>query len=80
MHGTPEEKRLLAAWPLPRRPGWVQHVNEPLTERELEAIRRSVSRGNPYGDAPSSEQMTERLGLESTIRPRGRPKKQTKGS
>jgi hypothetical protein len=29
--GTPQQKSLLAAWPLPRRPGWIEHVNKPQT-------------------------------------------------
>jgi len=28
-HGTPKDKSLLAPWPLPRRPGWLNHVNTP---------------------------------------------------
>ncbi|MEQ8790017.1 MAG: transposase [Pirellulaceae bacterium] len=80
LRGTAKEKSLLAAWPLSRRPGWVDHVNAPQTEGELAALRRSVSRGSPYGDDPWTDRMVRRLGLESTLRPRGRPKKQQNGS
>ncbi|MEQ8788176.1 MAG: hypothetical protein RIC55_17845 [Pirellulaceae bacterium] len=75
LRGTAKEKSLLAAWPLSRRPGWADHVNKPQTEGELAALRRSVSRGSPYGDDPWTDRMIRRLGLESTHRPRGRPKK-----
>ena len=75
-YGTAKEKSLLSAWPLPRRPGWLDHVNAPHTEAELEALRRSVKRGCPYGDAAWSDKMVTKLGLESTLRPQGRPKKQ----
>lgn len=78
--GTPAEKQLLAAWPLPRRAGWVDHVNTPLTEAELVAVRHSVQRGCPFGSQPWSERAVRRLGLESTLRPRGRPKKSSNGS
>jgi len=78
--GTREEKSLLSSWPLPRRPGWLEHVNRPQTEGELAILRRSVQRGCPFGTSPWSDRMTRRLGLESTNRPRGRPKKQNKGS
>lgn len=74
-HGTSQEKSLLAAWPLPRRPSWVDHVNEPQSEGELEAIRRSIQRGRPFGDDTWTDRIARRLGLESTLRPRGRPKK-----
>jgi putative transposase len=50
-------------------------VNKPQTEAELEALRRSVVRGTPYGSEPWVEKIVKRLGLQSTIRPRGRPKK-----
>jgi putative transposase len=78
--GTTEEKSLLSAWPLARRPGWINHVNAPQTEAELEALRRSVKRGCPFGDSSWCQQIVRRLGLESTLRPRGRPKKSTNGS
>jgi len=75
-----EDKELLAAWPSPRKPHWVDHVNAPQTEAELQAVRRSVERGSPFGDESWTEQTVHRLGLESTLRPRGRPKKSLIGS
>ena len=79
-YGTPKEKGLLSSWPLPRLANWVEHVNNPLTELELDAIRRSIRRGRPLGDSQWTESIARRLGLESTLRPRGRPKKANKGS
>jgi putative transposase len=61
--------------PVPRPAGWVDWVNEPLTAAELEAVRRSVARGAPYGAADWQKQTAARLGLQATLRPRGRPKK-----
>jgi putative transposase len=49
-------------------------VNEPLLPQELDAVRHSVQRGNPLGDAAWVEWIARRLKLESTLRPRGRPK------
>ena len=81
LHGAAEDKPSLAAWPAPRKAGWVEHVNAPQSEAELAAIRRSVERGNPFGNESWSDRAIRRLGLESTLRPRGRPKKQAeKGS
>ena len=51
-------------------------MNSPQSEAELAAIRRSVERGSPYGSESWNERTIRRLGLESTIRPRGRPKKE----
>ena len=75
IRGGVADRQLLAAWPCPRKAGWTQFVNAPQTEAELEAVRRSMLRGSPFGDDSWREQAVDRLGLESTLRPRGRPKK-----
>ena len=56
-HGTAKQKSLLAAWPLARRSGWVEHVNAPQSDSELATLRRSVKRGCPLGDATWSDIM-----------------------
>jgi putative transposase len=73
-------KDLLAAWPLRRLANWVEEVKVPQSEAELSALRRSANRGCPFGEAFWSDGIVRRLGLESTLRPRGRPKKQENGS
>jgi hypothetical protein len=40
---------LLSPWPLPRRSGWVERVNEALTAGGLQAIRVCTKRGRPFG-------------------------------
>jgi len=79
-HGTAKEKAILSSWPVRRAPGWIDHVNQPLTDREQASIRRSIDRGSPLGDVDWIKQTVKRLGLESTQRPRGRPRKSEKGS
>ena len=76
-HGTADDRRWLSKWPLPQPRMWAKLVNQSQTEAELEAIRRSVIRGQPYGDDAWVKRMARRLGLESTLRPRGRPKLST---
>lgn len=61
--------------PLPRN--WRSWVNKVETESELNALRRSVKRGVPYGDDRWTRSSAVRLGLETTMHPRGRPKKET---
>jgi putative transposase len=78
--GSAKDKALLSAWPLRRLAGWVEEVNGPQTEAELSALRRAVNRGSLFGESLWSERIVRRLGLESTLRPRGRPKKQDNGS
>lgn len=71
--GTPDQRRRLSTWPLPRPGGWLKHVNQPQNESEVEAIRRSIARGQPFGANLWVEQIVKQLGLESTLRSRGRP-------
>jgi putative transposase len=80
LRGSSEDQALLAAWPLPRKANWVEYVNAPQSEAELAAVRHSVQRGSPFGSETWSEKTVRRLDLESTLRPRGRPKKQKIGS
>lgn len=65
----------LSTWPVRRLNDWVKRVNEPLTEKEHSAVRHSVSRGVPFGSKHWTEETVRRLGLESTIRAKGRPRK-----
>ena len=66
---------VLDDWPIDRPSDWVERVNTPLSPSEEEATRRSIRRGQPLG-APDWQELTAaRLGLRSTLRPLGRPKK-----
>jgi len=71
-----EPKDRLSAWPVSMSRDWVAHVNRPQTEAEVEALRRSLVRGAPYGSEEWQEKTAKRLGLTYTLRPRGRPKKE----
>ena len=74
-HGSPAEQTLLAEWPMPCPRHWLRYVNEAETESELEALRRSVHRGQPFGSGDWVEETVKQLNLASTIRPRGRPRR-----
>ena len=73
--GNRAQKSLLHAWPVSRPRNWLETVNRPLTEAELKAIRRSVRRGCPFGKSQWQVRTANKLGLEWTMRPRGRPRK-----
>lgn len=75
MSGTPEQNQLLSAWPVPYPRDWCKLVNEPQTEAEVEAIRRCVARGQPYGGEDWVCRTAEQLGLETTLRGPHRPRK-----
>ena len=54
---------------------WLDRVNSAQTKSEVEAVRRSIARGTPFGGERWTERTADRLGLESSLRPRGRPRK-----
>jgi putative transposase len=59
-----------------RRGRWRAWVHEPLGERELAAVRKSVTSGRPYGSPAWVEGIARRLAINLSPRPRGRPRKQ----
>ena len=63
---------------LDRPDDWLETVNRPQTDDELETLRRCLTRGRPFGSERWSRRVTTALGLESTLRPRGRPRKNSK--
>ena len=69
----------LSTWPMERPRRWAL-VNTAQTEAELAALRHSIRRGCPFGEMSWSDQMARRLGLEMTLCPHGRPKKQPNAS
>ena len=82
-HGRPTELgtgasgsigSLLDEGPEPLSRGWVAKVNAPLEPEVLKALRNSVQRGTPYGSAKWRARTVDKLGLEHTMRPRGRPR------
>ena len=68
-------REFLSDWPVPRPRSWIEHVNAPQTEAEVAAVRHSIRRGTPFGHENWVRRTAARLGLESTLRPRGRPRK-----
>lgn len=74
-HGTDQQKALLCDWPVERPPGWLEQVNTPFTVKELERLQASIDRGRPFGDNRWVDRTVEKMGLESTVNSRGRPRK-----
>ena len=74
--GTAAKRRWLAEWPIARPSRWVDWVNEPQTGAEIEALRQCVTRGQPFGSEAWVRRTALRLGLEVTLRPRGRPRRE----
>jgi putative transposase len=79
--GSPGKKvarPVLDPGPVARGPDWLDWVNCPLTIPDLAAVRDSVHRGRPFGHEDWQRNIAVQLGLESTLRPRGRPRKTEK--
>lgn len=74
IQGDPELSAWLSDWPIERPRDWVARVNRPHTASELESLRLSVQRGRPFGEEAWVDRMAKRFGMESTVRPRGRPR------
>ena len=64
----------LSDWPVERPRDWISRMHRPDNALELESLRLSVQRGRPFGEETWVRRMAKRFGMESTIRPRGRPK------
>ena len=61
--------------PVVRPAGWLEYVNAPQIEAEVEALRECVRRRRPYGDEGWAARAAKDLGLQASMRPRGRPRK-----
>jgi len=66
--------KLLTPWPIARPGRWKVRVNQAMSEKEVDAVRHAIRRGSPLGDPDWTQLTARRLNLDSTLRPRGRPK------
>jgi len=69
---------LLAEWPVACPRNWLATVNAAQSGAEEQALQRSIARGTPFGTERWQVRTAARLGLESSLRPRGRPPKAKK--
>ena len=76
----PPLKRWLSTWPVDRPRNWLAQVNQPMDEPSLQMIRQSVARAMPLGTERWRIRVAARLGLNTTLQPRGRPRKDPKKS
>ncbi len=65
----------LAESPVPLAPDWAAWVNRAQSEAELDKLRQCVNRGRPYGGYMWVQKTVAELGLQSSLREPGRPKK-----
>jgi len=79
-----ELRPLLCEWPVPRPSDWLELLNTPVTQEERRTIRRHIERSRPIGNDAWVKRTAKALGVEQSLRPRGRPvgwrKKKSPGS
>jgi putative transposase len=76
--GGGKRAALLDCGPMPRGADWLDWVNRPQSEAELGALRKCIERGMPFGNKSWQQATAERLGLEASLNPRGRPPQRAK--
>ena len=72
---NPKRAAILHPWPIDLPEDWLELVNTPQTDAEVEAMRISIQRGRPFGDPKWQARIAKQLNLVSCFRPKGRPGK-----
>jgi putative transposase len=65
----------LSDWPVDRPADWTRLVNQAMDDSQLKRVRQSIDRDRPLGSPAWVTRMAGKLGLEQTLRERGRPRK-----
>ena len=73
--GTNKQKELLSSWPVEMPNNYIEWVNKPQNEEEVVLIKESITRSRPFGDIKWIEKIINKFSLETTQRPKGRPRK-----
>lgn len=71
--GDARRRGLLFEWPVDRPSDWLDLVNTPQPDRQVQQVRKSIVLDQPFGGPDWVSRMTELYGLER--RRRGRPRK-----
>lgn len=74
---SPDQAPRLEPWPVSRPSDWLAYVNRQPEKTALDRLRLCTRRSCPYGDEAWVAEVAEQLGLQSTLRARGRPARQT---
>jgi putative transposase len=74
--GSSEEKKLLCQWICEEPDDYLEVLRNPLSAREVEKIELSEQKGVSFGDMEHVLTLVKKYGLGSTMRGKGRPKKE----
>jgi len=75
--GSTEQKEILFSWPIKIPTDYLESIDRPQVEKELEFIRESVNKSKPFGSDTWLDKIVKKFGLEMTLRKPGRPKNGT---
>jgi len=75
IHGSEQEKKLLAPLPIELPTSYVEWINTPELPEHLKLLRTSVNKGAPFGQQTWVDTMVGTYNLSSTLKGVGRPKK-----
>lgn len=67
---------LLSPWPVPIQENWADFLQQGSAQIEVEKIRYAIRRSQPFGADGWRAETAKRLGLEPSLRRRGRPDKE----
>lgn len=73
--GSDEQKKLLSLWPIDMPKNYLDLVNAPQGEEELDALRQCLKKSKPFGREKWTDKMIDKFNLKSTQKNPGRPRK-----
>lgn len=74
-NGSKEQNQLLSLWPIPPAKNYLKLVNKIQPKDEVDNIRQSMIKNRPLGNIQWIQATAKELGLQSSLRGPGRPKK-----
>lgn len=80
LKGDKDQKALLSPWPITPPGNYAILLNKIQAEKDITRIRLSINKGSPLGKDKWVIQTAKELGLDSTLRGKGRPKNNEKST
>lgn len=71
---------LIDTWPVDEDRQWLDQLDEPIRAEQLVIVRECLNRQRPFGKSDWQAEMAAAFGLGSSLRPRGRPRREKKSS
>ena len=78
LYGNEKEKKLLSPWPVAEPRDYLPWLNQSQPKEQIENIRYAIQRNRPYGSEGWVGNAAAQFGLQTTLRKRGRPGKDSR--